>query len=59
METVVVEVRLTNGDIHSVEYEDGKEKFLDLVRFDDGAFLKDKIENYFAVKNIMSFKFKG
>ena len=59
METVSIEVRLTNGDIHSVEFEEGKEKFLDLVRFDNGAFLKDKIDNYFAIKNIVSFKFKG
>lgn len=59
METINIEIKLTNGDIHYVEYEEGKEKFLDLVRFGEGVFIKDKIENYFAVKNVISFKFKG
>lgn len=59
METINVEIKLTNGDIHYVEYEEDKEKFLDLVRFGEGVFLKDKTENYFAVKSIISFKFRG
>lgn len=59
MEIVSVEVKLINGDIHYVEYEEGKEKFLDLVRFGEGVFVKDKTENYFAIKNVISFKFRG
>jgi hypothetical protein len=59
MELIGIEVKLTNGDIHYVEYEEGKEKFLDLVRFGEGAFLKDTKQNFFAVKSIISFKFKG
>lgn len=58
MENVGVEVRLVNGDIHYVVFEEGKEKFLDLVRFGEGAFVKDSMHSYFAVKNIVSFKFK-
>lgn len=58
MEVVGIEVRLVNGDIHYVEYEEGKEKFLDLVRFGEGAFVKDKTDSFFSVKNIVSFKFK-
>ncbi len=59
MEQINVEVKLNNGDIHIVQYDEGKEKFLDLVRFGEGVFVMDQNENYFAVKNIVSFKFKG
>lgn len=58
MENVGIEVRLLNGDIHYVEFDEGKEKFLDLVRFGEGSFVKDKTNSYFSVKNIISFKFK-
>lgn len=59
MDHINIEVKLSNGDIHHVQYEEDKEKFLDLVRFGEGVFIKDKSENYFAIKNIISFKFKG
>lgn len=59
MEQINVEVKLINGDIHIVQYDEGKEKFLDLVRFGEGVFIMDQKENYFAVKNIVSFKFRG
>lgn len=58
METIDVEVKLNNGDIHIVAFEEGKEKFLDLVRFGEGVFLQDKKDTFFAVRNINSFYFK-
>lgn len=54
-----IEIKLSNGDVYYVEFQEDKDKFLDLVRFGEGVFLKDKSENYFAVKNIIAFKFKG
>lgn len=59
METINVEVKLVNGDIHIVKYDEDKEKFFDLVRYGEGVFIGDQFDNYFAVKSIISFKFKG
>jgi hypothetical protein len=58
MEPINVEVKLNNGDKHYIVFNEGKEKFFDLVRFGEGAFLQDKNESYFAVKHIISFYFK-
>jgi hypothetical protein len=58
MEPINVEVKLNNGDKHYIVFEEGKEKFFDLVRFGEGAFLQDKNKSYFAVKHIISFYFK-
>lgn len=58
MELINVEVKLNNGDKHNIVFDEGKEKFFDLVRFGEGVFLQDKNQVHFAVKHIISFYFK-
>lgn len=59
MQKVNVDVQLINGDKYEIVYDEGKEKFLDLVRFGEGIFLETKYKSFIAVKNIIAFKFTG
>ena len=59
MQTVKVEVKLINGDVHNIEYEEGRQAFLDAVSYADRGFIQDTKQNYISIKNILSFKFKG
>jgi len=59
MQTVKVEVKLINGDTYNVEYEEGRQAFLDAVSYADRGFIQDVKQTYISIKNIISFKFKG
>jgi hypothetical protein len=56
---ITLEVNLTNGNKHTVVYEQSKEEFFDLIKFNRDVFLKDKNDTYFIVSSIMSFRIQG
>jgi hypothetical protein len=56
---IEVGVILQNGSKHVVPYDQSKEDWCDLVRFNRDSFVQDTEKNYILVSNIVVFKFIG
>jgi hypothetical protein len=54
---LTIGVTLTNGSQHKVKYDQTKEDFLDLVKFNKDTFVKDANDYYILVSSISIFKF--